>query len=458
MIAKLQSLKWWLPTATLGAAIASGLLLTAEKTPGRYVAHEWGTFTSVQGADGALLNWRPLQSSRLPNFVYDWTKPGLGRQPGAQVFPSKSALVTLQRMETPVIYLYADKPQTVDVSVHFPHGQITEWYPQADQIGPFTAPAPRVVAALDTCGQRLGAKLGFTLASLLPNAGTPDSQVQWRSVEVTPKPQEHRLQALLPKDHSGSHYFTARNTDANVLRVTSHDLTNTSPQYEKFIFYRGVGNFSTPLRTIVDSGNTVTLVNEGEEALPHLFVLEVENQMASYVYVSDLRPGERRRIQLSQNKGPEPLKSISSQLSAKLSASLEHEGLYAREAKAMVSTWKDSWFEESGLRVLYVLPRGWTDRTLPLTLDPAPRELTRVMVGRAEILPSALEHKLAAELTQAEQGDADARREFETDLQTLGRFAEPAFRQAIQGATSDESQKAWALFQSATKLTNPAID
>src|SRR5215831_7805657 len=29
-----------------------------------FVAHEWGTFTSVQGSDGTLLSWRPLQTSR----------------------------------------------------------------------------------------------------------------------------------------------------------------------------------------------------------------------------------------------------------------------------------------------------------------------------------------------------------------------------------------------------------
>ena len=57
----------------------------------------------------------------------------------------------------------------------------------------------------------------------------------------------------------------------------------------------------------------------------------------------------------------------------------------------MVNTWKDSWFAEDGVRVLYVLPRAWTDRTLPLKLDPAPRELVRVMVGRAEVLAPALE-------------------------------------------------------------------
>src|SRR5262249_25434146 len=81
------------------------------------VAHEWGTFTSVQGSDGVLLDWQPLQTSRLPGFVYDWTKPGLNRRQAGPFAFTKRAMVTLQRMETPVIYFYSDRPETVDVSV-----------------------------------------------------------------------------------------------------------------------------------------------------------------------------------------------------------------------------------------------------------------------------------------------------------------------------------------------------
>src|SRR5262245_24985613 len=44
------------------------------------VIHEWGTFTSVQGGDGVLMPWQPLQTTVLPTFVYDWKNPGLNRQ------------------------------------------------------------------------------------------------------------------------------------------------------------------------------------------------------------------------------------------------------------------------------------------------------------------------------------------------------------------------------------------
>src|SRR5882672_4910339 len=81
------------------------------------VAHEWGTFTSVQGADGVALEWKPLETSKLPKFVYNWKNPGLGRvgKMGTSLSSlTKESMSTLQRMETPVIYFYSDREQTVD--------------------------------------------------------------------------------------------------------------------------------------------------------------------------------------------------------------------------------------------------------------------------------------------------------------------------------------------------------
>ena len=114
-----------------GAAIA--LIGSATHERRGFVAHEWGTFTSLQGADGALMDWRPLETVDLPKFVYNWSNPGYGRSAAGQRPLTKSGMITLQRMETPVIYFYSDAELTAQVSVRFPQGRITEWYPQAGQ-------------------------------------------------------------------------------------------------------------------------------------------------------------------------------------------------------------------------------------------------------------------------------------------------------------------------------------
>src|SRR5258708_26615273 len=77
----------------------------ARRDPARLVAHEWGTFTTVAGADGAPMEWRPLTApSGLPGFVH-----------GGKGTDWKGIYRGKVRMETPVIYFYSDR--ATDVSV-----------------------------------------------------------------------------------------------------------------------------------------------------------------------------------------------------------------------------------------------------------------------------------------------------------------------------------------------------
>ena len=174
------------------------------------------------------------------------------------------------------------------------------------------------------------------------------------------------------------------------------------------------------------------------------------DESASVPYLVRM-PGQQQSIQIDANSDTLPLENLSTQLGVSMAESLVRAGLFQREAVAMINTWKDSWFAEDGLRVLYVLPRAWTDRTLPLTLDPTPRELTRVMVGRAEVIPPAQEQKLSDALVKASQGDAEAREQVVAEFRKLGRFSEPALRLATKGSTREITDTAWALYQIAAK-------
>src|SRR6266704_3580332 len=119
------------------AFLATQLHVFAGSAPADdFVAHEWGTFTSVQGADGIQLEWNPLITTELPGFVYDAKKPSGDPHRHITALGPKSAFRTLQRMETPVIYFYSGQERSVDVSVNFPQGLITEWFPQARDVGP----------------------------------------------------------------------------------------------------------------------------------------------------------------------------------------------------------------------------------------------------------------------------------------------------------------------------------
>src|SRR5436305_7117845 len=77
---------------------------------------------------------------------------------------------------------------------------------------------------------------------------------------------------------------------------------------------------------------------------------------------------------------------------------LTEAGLYPKEARAMVETWRDSWFEE-GMRVLYLVPRATIDALLPLSITPAPQEIARVFVGRVELLSPEMRDTIGRAIT-----------------------------------------------------------
>jgi hypothetical protein len=399
----------------VGAAMAA----TAD-----YVAHEWGTFTSVQGADGVQLAWNPLITSELPGFVHSPTKLAAARGNRA-VFLGKDGFVTLQRMETPVIYFYSDKEQTVDVTVNFPQGRVTEWFPQ---IAPSVNGKTEQLAA----GPRV---------------------IRWNDVRILPRRQNASLADTLPFDESGSHYYAARETDADLLRIGGE--SGAKSETERFLFYRGVGDFRAPLTvTQSNDGESFTLQNSGQEELRHLFVYRVHQGQGKFVRLDRLAPGTNKTVKLLAERNLSPLSKLRTEIARGLQQALVTEGLYAREASAMVKTWDDSWFAEQGVRVLYVLPREWTDRTLPLTLDPRPRDVVRVMVGRAEMITPAMEWELMKQVVRFTEGDEmlRARAVGETRNLGLGRFLEPATRRLISKMPSREfSQFSWELLREASK-------
>ncbi len=427
-----------------------------------YVAHEWGTFTSVQGADSVLIPWNPLETTQLPKFVYDWNKPGLNRRPVGALNPdkfTKSVFVTLQRMETPVIYFYSDHERTVDVTVRFPQGLITEWYPQARDIGPSAFPPHKLATALDGFVQQAGLSPRITLASIFGKKGVPDSRIAWRQVRLLPATHDSQVAGETPTGASGNHYFAARETDAAFLQVKSPDKAGPAIEQEKFLFYRGVANFKTPLQVTFNSGNDTNLFlrNTGTDALRHLFVLVVRRGQGKFVYEDRVPPGQQVYTELKSGQDLLPLDELVARISARMSEALEQEGLYRREADAMVKTWRKSWLEEEGLRVLYVLPRQWTDDTLPLTLEPRPRELVRVMVGRAEIIPPATDWELLKQIVRYSAPDAPGRQKAISNVRQLGlgRFLQPAVAKVLSNYPSREfSQAAWELMNAAVAKRN----
>jgi hypothetical protein len=343
-------------------------------------AHEWGTFTSIAGSDGQALEWSPLTGSTdLPAFVEHFRDPGY-----------KPGLRGTVRMETPVLYFYDSREETVSVNVAFSKGVITEWYPHASRVEP--------------PGNFYGETLHKAAAS---------GAIAWDSVTLAPTGRPN-----LPAGDGNNHYFAARMTSSTPVRVK----TATGEQQEKFLFYRGVSSFSVPLSATLMSDGKFRVRNLSDPEIPATILFERRGEGVGYRFGGAIRE--------EANLDSPELNSTIDELGRDLEGILVGQGLYQDEAHAMLETWKNSWFEE-GSRLLYIVPLAFVNEVLPLSIKPAPAQTVRVFVGRLELVTTA---------TQREVETAFAVRDTAT-LKAYGRFLEPILATMIKRETNSEQAR-----------------
>jgi hypothetical protein len=341
-------------------------------------AHEWGTFTSIAGSDGEAVEWLPLTGSTdLPAFVEHFRNAGF-----------KRGLRGTVRMETPVIYLYDSREETVSVKVAFSKGVITEWYPRASRV----EPAENLFDG--TLYQQ-----------------HPDGSIAWDSVTLSPI-----VRAEFPLENHDNHYYAARMTSSTPLRVK----TPAGEQQEKFLFYRGVSTFSVPISAKLTTAGKLLVENGSEEEIPNTILFERRGEKVGY------RIGGAVQNEVILD-APE-LNGAINDLGRDLEGMLVTQGLYQDEARAMVETWRGSWFEE-GSRLLYIVPPAFVDGVLPLSINPAPAQTVRVFVGRLEIVTPATERAVERAL---------ATHDSET-LKIYGRFLEPILESIIKKESNPAS-------------------
>src|SRR3989442_9635916 len=334
-------------------------------------AHEWGTFTSIAGSDGQAVEWSPLPGpTDLPGFVEHFRNTGF-----------KLGLRGTVRMETPVLYFYDSREETVSVKVSFAKGLITEWYPHASRVEPATNLFDR---------------------SLYQSHA--DGSVTWDSVTLEPS-----LRTEFPRENRDSHYYAARLTSSTPLRVN----TLAGDQQEKFLFYRGVSVFPVPLLAKLTREDELLVENRSEEEIHNTILFERRGEKVGY------RMGGA--VQKETILEPPELSATIEDLGRDLEGMLVAQGLYQDEAHAMVETWRDSWFEE-GSRLLYIVPAAFVDGVLPLSINPAPAQTVRVFVGRLEIVTPATEKAVQRALVMHDSAT----------LKMFGRFLAPILETMIQ--------------------------
>src|SRR4030095_7080605 len=127
-------------------------------------------------------------------------------------------------------------------------------------------------------------------------------------------------------------------------------------------------------------------------------------------------------------------------LREEIKSMLISQGLFEKEADAMLKTWRDSWFEE-GLRFFYIMPPKTTDAILPIAIDPKPSELVRVLVGRIELITPEIEMNVTNQIMKLASPSKTERVAALKAINKYGRFREPILTQ-IRRHTSDARVKA----------------
>lgn len=373
-----------------GATFSSAPAALRASDPASLTVHEWGTFTSIAGADGRAVEWLPQAGpTDVPCFVE------------RNRFTIKGGLSGTVRMETPVLYFYASRETVVNVTVRFQSGVITEWFPRA-------VVTPANASAL-----------------------TGSQTIAWRHVKVVPGGAED-----FPVETGSSHYYAARRTAAAPLLSGS--------ERERFLFYRGVGRFTPSIAATVDAAGHVAVDppsrvrRDGEAGPPG------DRLIGDIILFSN----DRGRIAYQVRRGAGGQFSIAPDVvgqepTSELARLLVAHGLYPDEASAMLETWRGSWFEE-GTRLIYIVPPSEIDRILPLQVTPPPAAVARVFVGRMELVTPAIERTVKDALLAH---DVVALRRYGRFLQVIGRrivaTSAPAQRGVLERLLQD-AYFAWA--------------
>jgi hypothetical protein len=393
-----------LAVAAAGLGIGLGLAAYIPKEDaGDFAVHEWGTFLAMSGSDGAALEGMYHEEHSLPAFVHARSRDQL-RLPSVVL-----------KGETPVIYFYTDHPLKVRVDVGFPRGFWTQWYPQAQVVGPQLSQATTPPALKD-------GRIRWC-AEVIPAGKVPPS----------PGP---------PPTSSGALWGHAREVDAAYVRTPDRTTSRTGDtppplETERFLFYRGLGTAALPVRFDASAGGTLAIDPGGRHGARHVFVLRVEGGRGAYSYLPALSPGQTLREVIPGLAGAKPLTEFTARLADDLAARLTESGLYPREARAMVNTWRTSYFQTEGVRALFVLPRAWTDEVIPMEISPKPRDLVRVMVGRVELLSPERERAAGRAVAGLASPDPAIRARAYDFLRDQGRYVEPVVRRVV-AATRDE--------------------
>lgn len=348
--------------------------------------HEWGTITTRHAADGTPEGHLNRIDARevLPAFVHRFEPPQTQTPgPNNSRLPLAKSPVTpgrpdvTMRLETPVIYFHppagADAPPRVDAEVTFRGGILNEFYPAGD-------------ASVAVDFERINAKMQAGVIKAWDGALLNQyvvGSLRWHGIA---------LKQTVPLPRTSSPIWLAPRN------VSSAGVLAPSGEGERYLFYRGVAHLDALVQTELSptalrlrAPRRLGWMRQPSMTITGLWLVDVRSdgstafrEHAPLVVAKDAASAELASLPLfATGDYSAPRRA---ELRGSMKRALVAGGLFDDEAEAMLRTWNESYFQTPGLRVFYIVPSAWTEYHLALRLS-VPAELTRVLVGRIDLLP-----------------------------------------------------------------------
>lgn len=340
------------------------LLLCGRVMAADLLIHEWGTITTRHYNNGWAAQYmnRIDASELLPEFVHKMPLPEVKRFGKGVGMEIGHPDVTM-RLETPVLYFYPGKNfkrnTKIDIEVFFQGGLLNEYYPNAKS---WYQGLPKDAQGNPMLTAESKGYLAWRGLQLDDTANVPQTQMPvW----------------LAPRE------------------VAATPVKTTVGEAEKYLFYRGVANlpalFQTrhktnkkalqilkPVKPILAAGT--------QPAIPAAWLLHVKQDgSAAFVEIGRFNPQQLQQPkQVMISDTADYSKANLQVFRQTMHAALMQDGLFADEAMAMLNTWDQAYFRQSGARVLYIVPKQWIEAYLPLTVN-VEHTLVRTLVGRIDL-------------------------------------------------------------------------
>ena len=341
--------------------------------------HEWGSIHIVTGTDKVTVGDISDDQSDLPPFVDVWRK---------------QAVVGPVIMKKPILYFYTDKPTKLRVTVRFPQGIFTQWWPKVQSFYPSPRQRGRAVAL-------------------------KNGSLSW-SVKAEPSKKYDRSMPMM-KNHPW--WETARDVDAATLVSSKGGI-------EKFLFYRGAGEFKPTLTAKVDDQGKFVMANTNEATSRDVYAIHAEKNAEPIIH-----------YYTAVTKGVRSEKVVLGSVAAAakhMRGKLEARGLFAKEAAGMVKIWQQEMLEDTGHRVLYMMTQAEIDKFIPLHVTPKPDRQVRVMMIILECLSPAVKAKINLLIKKLGSQVLMDRKAAEKELIETGRVGEAVLRSAYAVAKDPE--------------------